>query len=73
MAFRIQFLRHLRDFFQVVYRIEPHHTTKQSGSRTKHDEETEEDSEDDQVAGTGPKYLMSCVGAGYTNLSKVTS
>lgn len=73
-TYTIQFLRHLRDFFQVIYRIELHHTTKHSDSKITHEkEEAEDDSEEEEVAGTGPKYLMSCVGTGYTNLNKITS
>ncbi|XP_062510130.1 RNA 3'-terminal phosphate cyclase-like protein [Corticium candelabrum] len=68
-TYTVEFLRHLRDFFQIVYRIQPHHTKQQSASKSG-PEEVEENSEDEEVAETGPKYLMSCVGAGYTNLSK---
>lgn len=48
---RIEFLRHIRDFFQIMFKIE-----QQKGD------------EDDRKG--GEKVLMTCVGAGYTNISK---
>lgn len=49
---RIQFLRHIRDFFGTVFKME-----------------NEVKDEEDLRVGTD-KVLMTCVGAGYTNLSK---
>ncbi|KAJ8260559.1 hypothetical protein COCON_G00162820 [Conger conger] len=49
--YTIEFLRHIRDFFQIMFKME---TQKQA-------EETQKG---------GDKVLMTCVGAGYTNLSK---
>lgn len=49
---RIQFLRHMRDFFGTIFKME-----------------TENRNEEDLRVGT-EKILMTCVGAGYTNLSK---
>ncbi|XP_076765724.1 RNA terminal phosphate cyclase 1 [Xylocopa sonorina] len=46
----IQFLRDLRDFFGIVFKIKPH---------------KEEDEELDQV-------VLTCIGTGYTNISKRT-
>ncbi|MBN3325253.1 RCL1 protein, partial [Atractosteus spatula] len=48
--YTIEFLRHIRDFFQIMFKIE---TQKQ---------------EEEQKG--GEKVLMTCVGAGYSNLSK---
>ncbi|XP_041080518.1 RNA 3'-terminal phosphate cyclase-like protein [Polyodon spathula] len=48
--YTIEFLRHLRSFFQTMFKIE-----------------TQKPEED---AKGGEKVLMTCVGAGYTNLSK---
>lgn len=48
---RIEFLRHIRDFFQIMFKIE-----QQNG-------------DEDERKG-GEKVLMTCVGAGYTNISK---
>ncbi|KAL4617368.1 RNA 3'-terminal phosphate cyclase-like protein [Arapaima gigas] len=49
--YTIEFLRHIRDFFQIMFKIE---VQKQ---------------EDDSCKG-GDKVLMTCVGAGYANISK---
>uniref|UniRef100_A0A8C1PRJ0 RNA terminal phosphate cyclase-like 1 n=1 Tax=Cyprinus carpio TaxID=7962 RepID=A0A8C1PRJ0_CYPCA len=47
----IEFLRHIRDFFQIMFKIEQ-----------------QKPGEDEQKG--GEKVLMTCVGAGYSNLSK---
>ncbi|XP_066566830.1 RNA 3'-terminal phosphate cyclase-like protein [Amia ocellicauda] len=48
--YTIEFLRHIRDFFQVIFKIET------------------QNQEEDRKG--GEKVLMTCVGAGYTNISK---
>lgn len=48
--FRIEFLRHLKSFFQIMFKIE----TKPCGEELK----------------GGDKVLMTCVGVGFSNLSK---
>lgn len=48
--FRIEFLRHLKSFFQIMFKIE----TKPCGEELK----------------GGDKVLMTCVGIGFSNLSK---
>ncbi|KAL6463902.1 hypothetical protein MHYP_G00282930 [Metynnis hypsauchen] len=49
--YTIEFLRHIRDFFQVMFKIE-----------------TQKADEDEQKG--GDKVLMTCVGVGYSNISK---
>ncbi|XP_067295902.1 RNA 3'-terminal phosphate cyclase-like protein [Pseudorasbora parva] len=49
--YTIEFLRHIRDFFQIMFRIEP------------------QNPEEDECKG-GEKILMTCVGVGYSNISK---
>lgn len=49
--FRIEFLRHIRDFFQVMFKIE-----------------VQTPLEDERKG--GDKVLMTCVGVGYSNISK---
>ncbi|XP_035246546.1 RNA 3'-terminal phosphate cyclase-like protein [Anguilla anguilla] len=49
--YTIEFLRHIRDFFQIMFKME-----------------TQKHAEDSQKG--GDKVLMTCVGAGYTNISK---
>uniref|UniRef100_A0A8C7JR39 RNA terminal phosphate cyclase-like 1 n=1 Tax=Oncorhynchus kisutch TaxID=8019 RepID=A0A8C7JR39_ONCKI len=49
--YTIEFLRHMRDFFQMMFKIE-----------------TQKPAEDERKG--GDKVLMTCVGAGYTNISK---
>lgn len=50
LPFRIEFLRHLKSFFQIMFKIE----TKPCGEERK----------------GGDKVLMTCVGIGFSNLSK---
>ncbi|XP_062845168.1 RNA 3'-terminal phosphate cyclase-like protein [Trichomycterus rosablanca] len=49
--YTIEFLRHIRDFFQIMFKIE------------------QQKLDEDEQKG-GEKVLMTCVGAGYTNISK---
>ncbi|KAM9440788.1 RNA 3'-terminal phosphate cyclase-like protein [Clarias gariepinus] len=49
--YTIEFLRHIRDFFQIMFKIEQ-----------------QKEDEDEQKG--GEKVLLTCVGAGYTNISK---
>ena len=53
---RIQFLRHLKDFFQVVFKMDV--------------DKTAEDDADLRLG--AEKILLTCAGAGFRNLSKVT-
>lgn len=48
---RIEFLRHIRDFLQIMFKIE-------------------QQKEDEEEHKGGEKVLMTCVGVGYTNISK---
>ncbi|KAI4889833.1 hypothetical protein NFI96_024759, partial [Prochilodus magdalenae] len=49
--YTIEFLRHIRDFFQIMFKIE-----------------TQKADEDEQKG--GEKVLLTCIGAGYINISK---
>ncbi|XP_033636575.1 RNA 3'-terminal phosphate cyclase-like protein [Asterias rubens] len=59
----IQFLRHMRDFFQVMFKME--------SQQSNEDDDAAEDGEEGQRVG-GDKVLLTCVGVGFTNLSKTT-
>ncbi|XP_065834537.1 RNA 3'-terminal phosphate cyclase-like protein [Oscarella lobularis] len=59
-SYTVAFLRHLRDFYGVVFRIEPIRAQ-------------DNDDEDEETLELGKRYIMSCVGAGYSNLSKITT
>ncbi|KAJ8306596.1 hypothetical protein KUTeg_017141 [Tegillarca granosa] len=54
--YTIQYLRHIRDFFQVMFKVEVQSKTE----------------EDEELQTGGDKLLLTCVGVGYTNLSKPT-
>jgi RNA 3'-terminal phosphate cyclase-like protein len=58
--YTVQFLRHARDFLHLMFKLE----TRRPG----HDEE-----EDRDLSLGADKVLMTCVGTGYTNLSKRTT
>ena len=53
-AFRIQFLRHLKDFTGVMFKIQTQ----------------DKDPDDDSKTGGKTKVLLSCVGIGFTNVNK---
>ncbi|XP_022105535.1 RNA 3'-terminal phosphate cyclase-like protein [Acanthaster planci] len=61
--YTIQFMRHMRDFFQLMFKMEV-----QQGSQG---EEQVTEEEEGQRRG-GDKVILTCVGVGFTNLSKTT-
>ena len=56
--YTVHFLRHLKDFFEVVFKLE-----KFSGA----------DEGDEKLSMGADKVLLTCVGVGFTNLSKRTT
>ena len=58
--FRINFLRHIKDFFGIMFKFD---VDKPGQS---------EDDDEEQPALGGDKVLLTCVGVGFRNLSKVT-
>ena len=63
MAFvhRIQFLRHMRDFFQIMYKVEV---------KTEDLEGSGEDEGEEANSITRQLITVSCVGVGFSNYSK---
>lgn len=61
---RIQFLRHMRDFFQIMYKVE----VKEEDMETELEEEEEVEEERDTI--TRQSVTLSCVGVGFSNYSK---
>ena len=57
LCYRVQYLRHIRDFFGLVFKIDVH----KSGFG----------SENDDLMVGGDKVLLTCTGIGFRNLSKV--
>ncbi|XP_072023641.1 RNA 3'-terminal phosphate cyclase-like protein [Amphiura filiformis] len=55
--YTIQFLRHIRDFFQLMFKIEV-------------DKSTSNDDMDQAERLGGDKVLLTCVGVGFTNINK---
>lgn len=53
--YTIQFLRHLKEFFGVMFKIQA---------------QKPEDDDDDRRTGAESKVLLSCVGVCYTNINK---
>lgn len=53
-TYTVHFLQHLRDFFSITFKLE--------------NPEADEDEQDDMRG--AQKVLMTCVGIGYTNISK---
>jgi RNA 3'-terminal phosphate cyclase-like protein len=64
LFFRIQFLRHIRDFFGLVFKID----VQQMQTETAGDDTADEDHE---LKLGGDKVILTCTGVGYRNLSKV--
>ncbi|KAK3876860.1 hypothetical protein Pcinc_018390 [Petrolisthes cinctipes] len=59
--YSMHFLRHLRDFFQTKFKIDEHQESSLVG----------EDDEEEEGPRTGASKLkLTCVGSGYTNISK---
>ena len=57
----MQFLRHIRDFFHVQFKIDVEKLSR----------DDEEEEEGLQLG--GEKLLLTCVGVGYTNVSKAVT
>ena len=60
LIYRMQFLRHMRDFFQLTYKIE----SKEQDLQESDDDSGQELSLRRQIV------TLSCVGVGYSNFSK---
>ena len=58
--YTVEFLRHLKEFFQIVFILE----TFKDANLTEEDEELQMGAD---------KVLLACVGIGFTNLSKRTT
>ncbi|GFN96620.1 RNA 3'-terminal phosphate cyclase-like protein [Plakobranchus ocellatus] len=63
----IQFLRHIRDFFQVVFNIK---VDKKPTSAARGDGTNEGEGEEEELKIGGDKLILTCVGVGYSNVSK---
>ena len=63
--YTVHFLRHVKDSFQSVFKLE---TYKSSSSET-----TEDDLNDENLHMGANKVVATCVGVGFTNLSKRTT
>ena len=62
--YTVHFLRHLKDAFQVVFRLETFNSTLNG--------ESENDIDEELNMGAN-KVVATCVGVGFTNLSKRTT
>ncbi|GFO01211.1 RNA 3'-terminal phosphate cyclase-like protein [Plakobranchus ocellatus] len=65
--YSIQFLRHIRDFFQVVFNIK---VDKKTTSAARGDGTNEGEGEEEELKIGGDKLILTCVGVGYSNVSK---
>jgi len=61
VSYRVQYLRHIRDFFGLVYKIDVRQPSFGSDNVLQ---------EDDLMMG-GDKVMLTCSGVGFRNLSKV--
>lgn len=48
-------MKHIKDFFQVIFKV---------------DEQKKEDEEEEELKLGGEKLILTCVGIGYSNVSK---
>lgn len=64
--YTVHFLRHLKDFFQLVYKLETFNALNST-------ETTENEIDEDELQMGVNKVVATCVGVGYTNLSKRTT
>ena len=62
--YTVHFLRHLKDSFQVVFRLETYNSSPTDEPDTELDEE---------LSMGANKVVATCVGVGFTNLSKRTT
>ena len=73
VSLRIQYLRYLKQFFQIVFKIE--NVTKSFIEKTENmenetDEEKLDSDYEDELQTGSPKIFLTAVGIGYHNLTK---
>ena len=64
--YTVHFLRHLKDSFQSVFKLETYNLSSS-------DETTDDFSNDENLQMGANKVVATCVGVGFTNLSKRTT
>ena len=64
--YTVHFLRHLKDSFQLVYKLETFNALNST-------ESMENDLDEYELQMGANKVVATCVGVGYTNLSKRTT
>jgi hypothetical protein len=74
---RMQYLRYLKQFFQIMFKIEnakelPSTVTEkmEEDEPMESDEEKNESDDDEELKTGSPKLLITAVGIGYHNLTK---
>ena len=65
--YTVHFLRHLKDSFEIVFKLETQKNTQKNEITC-----NDEDSEEELYMGAN-KVVATCVGVGFTNLSKRTT
>lgn len=74
--YTIYYLRHIRDFFRIIFKIDVQHPSpslEEDGDDGKsHGDDSDDDIDnDEELKLGGDKVLLTCTGAGYRNLNKV--
>ena len=64
--YTVHFLRHLKDSFQLVFKLETFNALQSL-------ETSENDIDEDELQMGANKVVATCVGVGFTNLSKRTT
>ena len=65
----MQFLRHMRDFFQLTYKVETTQEELQVDSKEREGEDGDGESDSGHVF-SRETVTLSCVGVGYSNFGK---
>ena len=65
----MQFLRHMREFFQLTYKVETTQEELQVDSKEREGEDDDGESDSEHVF-SRETVTLSCVGVGYSNFGK---
>ncbi len=75
LFFRMQYLRYLKQFFQIMFKIEntkelPTDISEKMDDEMNESDEEKNDSDNEELRTGSPKILLTAVGIGYHNLTK---
>ncbi|CAF1603259.1 unnamed protein product, partial [Didymodactylos carnosus] len=69
-SYSIQYLRHLKQFFQIMFKIDDSKKVKLKSLNDTEQMDVDDNDADEQLKTGSEKLILTVVGLGYTNLTK---